>query len=333
MVSDPPTDILKDHFRGALLGCMIGDALGMAVEGFSVLDIRLQYNAVVDMISARRGRGTYTDDTEMMIGLAEGLLESPGKLDLDKLASCFCNNFTPARGYGENAGKILSAMTNGMHWRKAVQTYAFPEGSYANGAAMRVAPVALAFFNDTGKILQAAAHQAEITGHTHPVGRQGACLMALAIHGALILGSQNKDIEPRAFLAGLKAIETHQNSSQTISFKEAIDWIEENLSASPEEAILQLGTSAVASSSVSIALWSFLSIPRDPEAAILRAVNLGGDTDTIGAMTGALAGAYHGALALPERWVKVLEDGDKGKRYVLSLADRLLELGTAQEKT
>ena len=311
---------------------MIGDALGMPVEGLSALEIRLRYDAVADMMDARRGSGTYTDDTEMMIGLAEGLLDRPGELDLDAVAGRFHENFTPARGYGENTVKILSAMAGGMPWREAVNAYAFPEGSFANGAAMRVAPVALAFFSNTREVLRAAAQQAEITGHTHPAGRQGACLMALAVHNALIYGSQKKTIDPWAFLAGLKRIETQGDGPLELSFKKAIDWIDGNLTASPEDAVRKLGTSAVASSSVSISLWSFLSVHENPEKAILRAVNLGGDADTIGAMTGALAGAYHGAQALPERWVKDLEEGEKGKRYVLTLADCLLKIGMAKKK-
>jgi poly(ADP-ribose) glycohydrolase ARH3 len=316
-------DALKECFRGALLGTMVGDALGMPVEGMSASVIRARFDIVTEMLPARLGRGTYTDDTQMMIGLAEALLDTPGRLDLDRAALRFGENYDPDRGYGGNAQKILSDIREGILWQDAVEAHSLPGGSFANGAAMRVAPVALAFYRDGKATVQAAAKQAEITGHTHPIGRIGACLQAIAIRWAIMRGSKGADFDAQSFLTSLKL-------SGPKEFVDALAWIGENLAASPDEAEHQLGTGGQASCSVPAALWSVLSSPQDPETAILRAVNLGGDTDTIGAMAGAVAGAYHGAEALPQRWTQALEDGDKGKAYVIELADRLLELATAE---
>jgi poly(ADP-ribose) glycohydrolase ARH3 len=76
---------------------------------------------------------------------------------------------------------------------------------------------------------------------------------------------------------------------------------------------------------VPTALYCFLSHAESFEDAVAYAVSLGGDTDSIAAMTGAIAGAYHGSRAIPERWRSTLEEGAKGARYVEKLADRLLE--------
>lgn len=312
-------DALKDCFRGALLGTMVGDALGMPVEGVSGSVIRARYDLVTEMLPARLGRGTYTDDTEMMIGLAEALLDTPGRLDPDRVAARFSENYNPNRGYGGNAQKILSAIREGMSWREATAAHSLPGGSFANGAAMRVAPVALAFYQDAKATVQAAAQQAEITGHTHPIGRIGACLQAIAIRWAIVCSSQGAELDAMSFLKNLKLAGPKQ-------FVDALAWIAENLAASPDEAAHHLGTGAEASCSVSAALWAVLSCPQDAEEAIVRAVNLGGDADTIGAMAGAVAGAFHGAEALPQRWTQALEEGDKGKGYVIELADRLLDL-------
>ncbi len=316
-------DTLTDCFRGALLGTMVGDALGMPVEGVSNSVIRARYDLVTEMLPARLGRGTYTDDTEMMIGLAEALLDTPGRLDKDRVAARFGENYTPDRGYGGNTQKILAAIREGIAWPDATTTHALPGGSYANGAAMRVAPVALAFYQDAKATVQAAAQQAEITGHTHPIGRIGACLQAIAIRWAIVSRAQGAKLDTRSFLKNLKLAGPRE-------FVDALAWIAENLAASPDEAANHLGTSAQASCSVSAALWAVLSCPQDPEMAIIRAVNLGGDTDTIGAMAGAVAGAYHGAEALPRRWTQALEEGGKGKGYVIELADRLLDIATKE---
>ncbi len=306
------------------MGAMTGDALGMPFEGLSGLVIRARYDFVRDMQPARLERGSYTDGTEMMIGLAEGLLDSPGRLDLDRVALHFRENYNPKRGYDQNTSTILEATSKGMSWRDAVKSLSFPEGSYANGAAMRVAPIVLAFFSNPKEMVRAAAQQAEVTGHTHPLGRFGACLLATTLRRAIVRGAQKIDFDVEDFLRNLKI------NNQT-EYKEALSWIAQNLSASPEQASQHLGTDGVASNSVSIALWSFFSVPDNPEEALLRAINLGGDTDTIGAMTGALAGAYHSSTALPQRWLQALEDNGKGKSYVIDLADKLLDVGLTKK--
>ncbi|MFW6078979.1 MAG: ADP-ribosylglycohydrolase family protein, partial [Gemmatimonadota bacterium] len=109
-------------------------------------------------------------------------------------------------------------------------------------------------------------------------------------------------------------------------FDAALHWIATHLDADPAAAAATLGTGGRASRSVPAALWAFLSRPHDAEAAVVRAVGLGGDTDTIGAMTGALAGAYHGARAFPARWLDALEAGEHGRAYAERLAERLLEV-------
>ena len=80
-----------------------------------------------------------------------------------------------------------------------------------------------------------------------------------------------------------------------------------------------------AAESVPTALWCFLSNQDDPIGAILEAINLGGDTDTVRAMTGALAGAYHGATCFPADLIRSMENDEAGSDYVVCLASRLYE--------
>ena len=75
--------------------------------------------------------------------------------------------------------------------------------------------------------------------------------------------------------------------------------------------------------SVPTALYCFLCEPQSFEDAVAFAVNLGGESDSIGAMTGAIAGAYHGAAAIPERWLDGLERGPKGRDHLERLAELL----------
>jgi len=312
-----PDDPLRDRFRGALLGLFVGDALGMPVEGWPRSRIRKMVGEVREMLDARRGAGTYTDDTQMALALAEALLDSAGdEIDLDQVAARFAARYDPERGYGGNARRILAAIARGRPWREVVEEMTLPGGSWANGAAMRVAPVALAFYPDRERVARAAEAQAEVTGHGHPLGRSGARLQALAVHAALESGAAGEDFPVEQFVG-------RDAEGMPEEIARALGWLGDRLDASPEEAVRALGTGGRASHSVPAALWAFLSRRDEPEEAIVRAVNLGGDTDTIGAMTGALTGAFHGVSTLPRRWVEALEDGEHGRSYALDLADRL----------
>ena len=307
---------------------MIGDSLGMPLEGKRGNSLAAM-GYVRDMIDAPRRRGirragTYTDDTQMAIGLAEALLDTPGMVDLDRLAARFAENLDTSRGYGGTARKILKAVKAGVPWREAVAANPLPGGgSFKNGAAMRVAPVALAFYSDLKLVAAAAEQQAEVTGHMHPMALFGARLQALAVLRGIERGAAGAPFDGESFISGLLP-------GAPDEFEKRLVWIMKHTVANPDEAAERIGTSSHAWTSVPMALWGFLSCQEDPEEAIIGVVNLGGDADTIGAMTGAIAGAYHGADAFPERWVETLENGEKGRDYLLGLADRLFEQNRVQ---
>ena len=307
---------LRDRFRGALIGLMCGDALGAAVEGWSANDICEHYGRVRDMETARGAPGTYTDDTQMAIGLAEGLLAAPGRTDQDAIAAAFAENFEPWRGYGGSVGMILNEITNGGHWSEAVEQFGYPGGSGANGSAMRVAPCALAFFPNSSEVARSAREQAVVSGHHGEDGKSGAMVQAVAVLKAMEAGLRGATMDRVRFI---ELLMPHASES----FIEPLSWIAANGDASPDEAVEVLGVRVPIFQSVPAAIWSFLASPSDPEEVIVRAVNLGGDTDTIGAMAGAMAGAYSGYSVLPGRWVDMLENEGKGRDYILDLADRL----------
>jgi poly(ADP-ribose) glycohydrolase ARH3 len=185
---------------------------------------------------------------------------------------------------------------------------------------MRVAPVALAFYRAPQKIPEAARRQAAVTGHTHPLGAGGAQLQAQAVHLALKAGIGDTSIEPDGFL-------DHLRPDLPPEYLAHLSWLGEHPGAAVEAVIREISCGVAAHESVPAAIWAFLTHAKDAEKVIVQAANMGGDTDTIAAMAGAMAGAYHGASALPRRWLDGLENGEKGRDYVISLADELFELG------
>lgn len=171
--------VIRDRARGALLGTFVGDALGMPFEGVAPRAIP----AAVEMVEAGLGRGTYTDDTQMMIALAESLIER-GWVEEEHLARAFQAAYDPARGYGRGTRRVLELWRSGAPVADAANQLFGGQGSRGNGAAMRVAPVAVCFRQHPERLLEEAARSARVT-HAHPVGVDAAVVQAAAIGAAL----------------------------------------------------------------------------------------------------------------------------------------------------
>src|SRR3954467_3930193 len=107
----------RDRARGALLGTFVGDALGMPFEGAQPAEVP----ARLVMLDARLGRGTYTDDTQMAIALAESLLER-GEVDAAALGRAFAGAHDPRRGYGAGTTEVLRLIRSGIHPHAAAST-------------------------------------------------------------------------------------------------------------------------------------------------------------------------------------------------------------------
>lgn len=130
---------LLDRVRGCILGQAVGDALGAPFETMPASAIYYDFGSARKIVAAPPvERLEYTDDTQMMIGVAQTLAEH-GRIDPDALMNAFVKNFDPARAYGPGTHKIIEVAAAGGDWL-ALSATIFPGGSYGNGAAMRAAP-------------------------------------------------------------------------------------------------------------------------------------------------------------------------------------------------
>jgi poly(ADP-ribose) glycohydrolase ARH3 len=292
-----------DAAAGALLGTFVGDALGMAFEGMPAEAIP----ARVEMVEARLGRGTYTDDTQMMIALAESLIDT-GTVDQDHLARAFLDAYDPRRGYGSGTRSVLESWTAGIPVDIAAGRIFGGEGSRGNGAAMRIAPVAVRFADDPDRLCTEAARSAAVT-HAHTIGVDAAVVQAAAI-GAALRGADIVD-------AALRTAGSEEMRSGLRDVGALLD-----PSPKPVEAT-RLGSSSDARESVCAAVYA-AAAHRTFEQAVTFAVRLGGDTDTVAAMAGAIVGARDGASSIPARWRAALEDGERGRSHVVQLAAHLI---------
>jgi poly(ADP-ribose) glycohydrolase ARH3 len=166
-----------DQFAGCLLGLATGDALGAPYEGGLVE--RLLWRVI-----GRTSDGClrWTDDTQMALDLAESLLDEDG-VRPDAIAKRFASSYRWSRGYGPGAAKVLKRIRRGEPWETAA-TAVYAGGSYGNGAAMRAPVLALFYVHDRKGLIAAARSSARVT-HAHPVGIEGAVLIAVAAHALL----------------------------------------------------------------------------------------------------------------------------------------------------
>ncbi len=298
---------IKDKFRGSLLGVAVGDSVGK----FFVGSAQANPNEVKSAIQ-KQSELTWTDDTQMTMGLVESLVAREG-FDGDHMAKLFVKNYDSARGYGPSTSKIIERIRRGEPWDVPAKDTVWEGGSYGNGAAMRVAPVGLLYCEDMGKVREIAEATSKIT-HTHPFGVDGAALQAHAV--ALAAQSDPEDdFSPEEFL---KALVEQTGNEMYVQKLEKIG----QLLKSPGDVAKELGNGIEAFNSVPAAICSFLAHPSKFQDAVSGAVALGGDADTIGAMTGAISGAYLGATSIPADWLEKIEQ----RAAIESLADKLFTL-------
>lgn len=280
---------LKSKFLGSLVGTAVGDSLG---------------------VSSKR----YTDDTAMMIGVTESLIENRG-FNVEHLVQTFIRNYDaePWRGYRPGPPAIFKMIKSGSSWKEAA-TKIYPGGSYGNDSAMRIAPIGLFHYDNLSQLREIAYQSSRIT-HTHSLGMEGAALQAFAV--AIAVRTEPDHWDKYDFLRKLSNfVEVDEYQKKLKSIKTLL---REN--ASKLEVVQELGNTVEAINSVPISIFSFLA-NLGFKATLDYALSLGGDRDTIAAMTGAIAGACYGIKDIPKEW----KDGLENRDYIERLAKQLWRL-------
>jgi poly(ADP-ribose) glycohydrolase ARH3 len=203
-------------------------------------------------------------------------------------------------------------MVKGKDHRTLAATI-FPGGSFGNGAAMRVAPVGL-LFADSPADLWEQSRLSALPTHTHPLGIEGAQLLAFAVAWVLRTTTFDRKTLYHELLARATTEEFRWHLSMAAKLK-------------PGDSPAGLGSTLHAHRSVVTVIACFAASPGDFEMVVSRAIGLGDDTDTVAAMAGALVGAFVGVSAIPPGLLEKLEDGPaKGRAYIAGLAAKLTML-------
>ncbi len=277
-------DPLSDRLRGVAVGAAIGDALGMPLEFKPPTPPGRLVRA---MTAGRLPAGSFTDDTEMALALADSLLERV-PLDPAYLAQQFVrwHNHRPA-DVGIHTATVLREISLGCAWQTASRAaYQAHPHSAGNGSVMRCWPVALAHRDNLPALLSDSRLQSDVT-HAHPE-----CLAASAFVNAAIYFLLKGETPRHAVASALDAATTPAGLRAVIE-------------AAPKKRRDALPNSGWVRHTVESAVWGLLTTASF-EDAVIQVVNLGNDADTAGAVVGALAGAAYGLSAIPAAWRNAL---------------------------
>ncbi|MCD6057983.1 MAG: putative ADP-ribosylglycohydrolase [Thermomicrobiales bacterium] len=298
---------LRDRYAGTLLGLACGDALGGPLEFLHRDEIAARFPTGVSEFTGggwlRLAPGEVTDDTQQALILAESLVENG--LDLDRLAAGLIAWYrSNPKDVGTTTRIALEALAVGTAPLDAGAAALATRGersAAANGAVMRCAPVALRFRRDPDRLVRASLDSARVT-HAEARASWGTVAVNQAIVH-LLDGGTLADA-PAAAVAGIRN-------------REVCEAVRGAAGRQRDE----VRSGGFVLETIGASFWSLLN-SRSAREAIETAVALGGDADSTGAVTGALAGAAYGVSALPTTWVETVQFRER----LASEAMRLLAL-------
>jgi ADP-ribosylglycohydrolase len=325
----------RSRVRGCLLGGAIGDALGAGIEFASLSAIREQYgpSGLTDLISAYGRRGAITDDTQMTLFTAEGLIRAHVRRDTGAwhpptdVHRAYLRWAATQSQWGPDERKEDQGWLAAEEWlyaRRAPGNACLTGladdrmGSLANpknpqskgcGTVMRSAPFGLLAGWDPQLVFQLAIECAVLT-HGHPTGYLAAGAFAVMVHATV----RGNGLQEGVLTALGMLAERPGHEETTAALRRAL----EAVSAGPPTAELveSLGAGWVAEEALAIGVYCAL-VAEDVRTALLLAVNHSGDSDSTGSICGNLLGALHGETVLPGDWLSELE----GRGTIAVLAD------------
>jgi len=295
MITAPLPDERLARAALSLEGLSVGDAFGERFFSWSVEEMAPQR-------VPPPGPWLYTDDTEMALSLVSALRQS-GEMDQDRLARSFSEHYDPQRGYGPAMHDIVPMMWLPGSWVSLSRRLFGGQGSFGNGAAMRVAPLG-AFFADDLETAASQAFDSAIVTHAHPEAAAGA--VAVAVGAALAW--QERDLRPRPalpeFLEGILPLVPEGDVRTGI--ERARD-LPPDTTVSQAARVLGNGDGVSAQDTVPFVLWCAGQHLGSYEDALWLTVSGLGDRDTTCAMVGGIVALSAGAASIPDAWIAARE--------------------------
>lgn len=305
----------------SLEGLSVGDAFG---ETFFVNPDLV--DGLIEQRALAARMWNWTDDTLMAMSIFS-VLRQHGSIQQAALAQSFAERYDRTRGYGPAMHRLLWEIKCGEDWSERAQSQFGGQGSFGNGAAMRVAPVGAFFAGDIDAVVEQAAQSSVVT-HTHPEAVAGAIAVAVAVARAFELRSLhagNSPVEDDLSVDVGSSVErgdSSVSSSARLGRAEFLDWVlphvpesevrskirkardlSDDASVRFAVAVLGNGVRVSAQDTVPFALWCAAKCLSDYEEALWLTVSGLGDRDTTCAIVGSIVASYTGTEAIPREWL------------------------------
>jgi ADP-ribosyl-[dinitrogen reductase] hydrolase len=299
---------LVSRARGALLGLVAGNQLGVPTEGMESEAILNAFPNGLHDLAPPPKNSPYDDDAAMALLLGESLLAAKGFDAVDVARRWVKWMKVDGRGIGWTTKRALTLIDRGKEPFEAgrLAHQESPGGSAGNGSVMRCVPVALRYHDDLDRLIRISTQQAAIT-HADERCTWAAAAVNLAarelLHGNIYF------IEEVLHRIGDRAPRVLRDAIHRVP--------REGESDLP---ITRAGETGYVVHCVEIAFW-FATHDRTLEESLIHLAQAGGDTDTNAAVAGALLGARYGETALPPRWMDQLV----GAQGIGKLAEQLVK--------
>jgi len=319
-----------DKFQGCLLGVAIGDTLGHPFEGVLRQEIHSNFEDFEEFINTNRKLfTTYTDDTQLTIHTAKALIQGNG-FNIDNFIREYVSWLEdPPIGPGYGCISSIQKLKYGIPWEQATSN------SGGNGTVMRIAPIGL-FYCKNLKDLKSSAIKSSIITHSHPAASAGAIIIARAIAFLIDKNPETGFSIDEFFKVIISSISGSQEEIWE-EFIKILDKLRSNLDMPIEAGLIKFSQVGVKSpyfieqylgqafvhpytiSTVICSIFIFLKRLSSFQDCIFELATAGGDSDTIGAIGGSLAGVYFGYNNIPIELTKMVKDYKK----ILKLSEEL----------
>ena len=309
------TSVFECKMKGGIWGAIVGDALGVPME-FSERHTRKK-----DPVGEMRAYGTYhqpfgtwSDDSSMMLCLIESIVEG---LSCDGLADKFIQfeenaYMTPYNvvfDIGNTVARAIDKMKAGF---PAVECGGSAEYDNGNGSLMRVLPLAFYLREQEAKQQVKVIEDVSAITHRHPISKFS-CLFYIKMAMCLLVDYDKKS----AYRATVDYVKKELSNSYSDIFPQ----FDRLLHGKIQNATMRsIRSSGFVIDTLEAAIWCFIKTDSYREC-IFKAINLGGDTDTIACIAGGLAGIYYGVHNIPNNWIQMLAK----KNELNNLIDRFYE--------
>ncbi|MDD2212532.1 MAG: ADP-ribosylglycohydrolase family protein [Clostridia bacterium] len=325
------------RFKGCLLGGAIGDALGETVDSLKYNEIKEKYGeeGIVDLVCEENGKAIITDDTQLTLFTAEGLLRAetrkrvrgacypptvvyyaylrwlhtqgyPKKENIEGVYDGYLIKIKELYVNRSPDNTCLSALASGK--QGTIENHI--NDSKGCGGVKRVAPAGLYVSKENA--FELGSECAALT-HGHPSGYLSAGVLAYIIAGII----EGLEIEEAVAEALDKLPDYNGYEECNSSIRKAIKLVKSD--QEPRKAISFIGEGRVAEEALAIAVYSALKYPHDFKKALYTAVNHDGGSNNAGAITGNILGTYLGIEGIPVEWIEKVELTD----ILLQVADDL----------